>query len=257
MFKGIISFFIFLLLQFAASAQFKVRKLKGGSDPEKPRLILPVFISNNKVIDKKINDYLQEEILSTTTTKTPEKKIFDEIKFIESNDDSIGQSGYTDMSYTIEINNANILSIFFEIESMGAYPEYYKEYFGFDSKSGEVLTAKALFTEEGLTEIKKILIGERYKRIKERISGIKADDEKQFIEDSAFIIENFTKCNAEPEEENIFISKEGITFYKEGCFPHAWRPYNADLDIAFSNKEIEKYLSDFGKRIIIYKIKAS
>jgi hypothetical protein len=57
----------------------------------------------------------------------------------------------------------------------------------------------------------------------------------------------------EPHEENIFISKEGITFYKGGCFPHAWRPYDADLDIVFSNKEIEKYLSDFGKRILFTK----
>jgi hypothetical protein len=237
---------------FLPSAQFKVRKLNGGPDPKKPSLIFPVFISNNKVVDKKINEQLQEEILSTTTTKTPEKKIFDEIKFIESND-SVGQSGYTDMSYTIEINNANILSIFFEIESMGAYPEYYKEYFCFDSKSGELLTARTLFTEEGLSEIKKILIEERSKKIKERISEIKADDEKQFAEDSVFIFETFTECNEEANEKDFFISKENIIFYKEDCFPHAWRSYGAGLDIVFSNNEVEKYLSDHGKRILFTK----
>lgn len=253
MYKGrVISLFICLLLQFAASAQFKVRKLNGGSDPKKPRLIFPVFMSNNKVVDKKINDYLQEEILSTTITRTPEKKIFNEIKFIESND-SIGQSGYTDMSYTIEINNACILSIFFEIESMGAYPEYYKVYFGFNSKTGELLTPKVFFTEVGLTEIKKILIRERNKRIKERISEIKADDEKQFTEDSVFIFETFTECNKEANEKDFFISKESINFYKEDCFPHAWQSYGAGLDVIFSNKEIEKYLSDFGKRILFTK----
>ena len=253
MYKGrFISFFVFLLLQFAASAQFKVRTLKEGSDPKKPRLIFPVFISNNKLVDKKINEYLQEEILFTTTTKTPEKKIFDEIKFIESND-SIGQSGYTDMSYTIEINNANILSIFLEIEGMGAYPTYGKEHFSFNSKTGEPLTAKVLFTEEGVTEIKKILIEERGKRIKERIKEIKTDDEKQFAEDSAFIFETFTKCNDEANEKDFFISKENIIFYKEDCFPHAWQSYGAGLDIVISNKEIEKYLSEFGKRILFTK----
>jgi len=253
MYKGrIISFFIFLLLQFAASAQFKVRTLKGGSDPNNPNLIFPVFISNNKAVDKKINEYLQEEILFSTITETSEKKIFDEIKFIENND-SIGQSGYTNMSYTIEVNNANILSIFLEIESMGAYPTYYKQYFGFNSKNGDPLTAKALFTEEGLTEVKKILLEERGKRIKERVNEIKADDEKQFIEDSTFIIENFAECNMEPGEENIFISKEAITFYKGDCFPHVARSYDADLDIVFSNKRVEKYLSDFGKRILFTK----
>ena len=136
---------------------------------------------------------------------------------------------------------------------MGAYPEYYKKYFGFDSKSGEPLPAKTLFTEEGLTEIKKILIEERGKKIKERISEIKADDEKQFTEDSAFIFETFAKCNDEANEKDFFISKENIIFYKEDCFPHAWQSYGAGLDFVFSNKEIKKYLSDFGKRILFTK----
>ena len=253
MYKGrFISFFIFLLLQFAASAQFKVRALKGGSDSKKPNLIFPVFISQNKAVDKKINKFLQEEILFTTTTKTPEKKIFDEVKFIESKG-SMEQPGYTDLSYTIEINNTNILSLFLEIEGMGAYPSYSKEYFGFNSKNGEPLTAKALFTEEGLAGIKKILIEERSNRIKERISEIRADDEKQFAEDSVFIFETFSECNKEANEKDFFISKESILFYKEDCFPHAWESYGAGLEVIFSNKEVNKFLSDFGKRILFTK----
>ena len=250
MYNGsIISFFIFLLLQFTVSAQFKVRNLKGGSDSRKPNLTFPIFMGNNKAVDKKINEHLQQEILNTTTTKTPEKKIFDEIKFIPGNG-SIGQSGDTDMSYTIEINNSNILSIFLEIESMGAYPTYHKRYFNFNPKNGEPLSVEDIFTKEGIEQIKKILIEERDKKIKERINEIKRDDEKQFAEDSVFIFETFTECNDEANEKDFFISKESIIFYKDDCFPHAWQSYGAGLDVIFSNKELEKYLSVFAKRIL-------
>lgn len=253
MYKGSsISFLTFLLLQIAVSGQFKARDLTGGSDPKKPSLTFPIFMSNNKAVDKKINEYLQEEILNTTTTETPEKKIFDEIKFIPSKG-STGQSGYTDMSYTIEINNENILSIVLEIESLGAYPTYYKRYFNFNPKNGELLSAEDIFTVEGIGQIKKILIEERDKKIKERISEIKTDDEKQFTEDSVFIFETFIKCNDEAHEKDFFISKENIIFYKEDCFPHAWQSYGAGLDVIFSTKEVEKYLSDFGKRLLFTK----
>src|SRR5258705_1097004 len=245
-----ISFFIFLLLQFAAPAQFRVKEIKGGTDPTKSRLIFPVFISNNKIVDKKINDYLQTETFYITASQTSGKKMLDEAKYIPGDS---GQSGYTNMSYNIEINNKNMLSVILEIESMGAYPEYYERYFSFDSKNGEPLSSKEMFTEEGIIRIKKILIKERDKRIKERINEIRKDDEKQFAEDSVFIVERFTQCNTEANERNIFINKEGITFYGEECFPHAWRSYGAGLDIVFSNKELEKYLSGFGKRILFTK----
>ena len=239
--------FIFIFLQLGVYAQFKVRELKENSDPKSARLVFPVFISKNKIADKKINEFLQTEILYTSTLKTTEKKLFEEAKYISGEP---GQSGYTSMSYTIEVNNASMLSMFLEIESMGAYPEYHKRYFNFNSKNGDPLPTNEIFTEEGMVQIRKIIIGEREKRIKERISELKADDEKLFAEDSVFMAETFAKCNSETDEENIFISKEDIIFYKEVCFPHAWRPYDADLNIVFSIKDVEKHLSDFGKQIL-------
>src|SRR4030095_14280454 len=121
---------VFLLAQVICSAQFKIREIKVGEDLKNPDFIFPVFTSNNKVVDKKINDYLQNEILETTTSKTPEKKIFDKRKYIS--DDSISQSGYNSISYTIALNNGKILSVFFEIETTGAYSSNYSIYFNFD-----------------------------------------------------------------------------------------------------------------------------
>lgn len=242
-----ILFFIFIFWQLGVSAQFKVRELKENSDPKSARLVFPVFTSKNKIADKKINEFLQTEILFTSTLKTPGKKLFEEAKYISGEP---GQSGYTSMSYTIEVNNASMLSIFLEIETMGAYPEYYKRYFNFNSKNGDPLSTNQIFTGRGMAQIRKIIIGEREKRIKGWVSELKADDEKLFAEDSVFIVETFAKCNGETDEENFFISRGDVLFYKEVCFPHAWRPYDTDLNIIFSFKDVEKHLSDFGKQIL-------
>lgn len=245
--KGGLLFLLFLFTSVCFS-QYRHREIKNKQDKD---FVFPVFISENKVAAKKINDYLQTEFFETTISKTPENKLFDKRRYISNN--SISQSGYTSMSYHIEINNSKILSVTFEIEGMGAYPTYYQRYFNFNSKNGEPISAKDIFTKEGIGQIKKILIEERDKKIKERINEIRRDDEKLFAEDSAFIFETFAKCNKEANEKYFFISKENIIFYKENCFPHAWQAYGADLDITFSNKELEKYLTDLGKRILFTK----
>ena len=240
-----------LLLMFiafgpACLAQFKFREIKCEQDND---LTFPVFISENKAAAKSINDHLQMEFFETTTSKIAEAKLFDEYRFIS--DDSVSQSGYTSMSYHVELNDPKILSVRFEIEAMGAYPTYYQRYFTFYAKTGKTISPGTIFTTEGLKSIKKILIDKRNKEIKKWIEELKAD--YQEADDSSFVADNFAECNAKAEEENFFIKKGKALFYKYDCFPHAWGPYETNLDIEFNFKELEKYLSAFGKKILFTK----
>ena len=224
-------------------AQYRSRTIKCEQDST---LNFPFFISENKTPAKMINDHLQMEIFETTTSKTPEVKLFDEYRYIS--DDSVSQSGYTSISYHVELNDPKILSVIFELEWMGAYPTYYKRYFSFYARTGKPISPDTMFTTEGLRSLKKILIAKRSKEIKKWITELKADYQEP--DDSSFVADNFAECNAKADEENFFIKKGKGLFYKRDCFPHAWAPYETNLDIEFTFKELEKYLSSFGKMIL-------
>ncbi|HEX6846867.1 MAG TPA: hypothetical protein VF144_07810 [Chitinophagaceae bacterium] len=239
---------LFFLFASVCLAQFKSRKITCKQDSG---LTFPLFISDNKTAAKKINDHLQMEFFETTTSQTPEAKLFDEYRFIF--DDSMIQPGYTSISYRIESNNPKILSVLFEVEGMGAYPTYYKRYFTFYNNTGAPISTDTLFTTAGLKTIKEILVKKRKEEIKEWIRSLKADNETPYAEDSSFIADNFAACNAEADESKMYIRKGKILFYKYDCFPHAWGPYETNLDIEFTYKELEKYLSAFGKKLLFTK----
>ena len=241
----LLMFFVFDSLCFG---QYRSRTITCKHDST---LNFPVFISKNNAATKRINDHLQMEFFETTTSKTPETKLFDENRYISN--DSISQSGYTSISYQVELNDPKILSVMFELEGMGAYPTYKKRYFSFYNKTGRPISVDTVFTTEGLRSVKEILINKRNKEIKQWIEELKADSETAYTEDSSFIVDNFAECNAKAEEENFFIKKEKVLFYKYDCFPHAWGPYETNLNIEFTYKELEKYLSAFGKMILTSK----
>lgn len=131
---------------------------------------------------------------------------------------------------------------------MGAYPESYKEYFNFNIGTGDLIIAKDLFTVEGITEIRKLLLKERKKRIVEWVNEM--DTMYNNRDDSAWINETFEECNEEAGEDDFIIKRDGIVFWKKYCFSHAARPYDTDLDVVFSYKELMRLLSDEGKKLL-------
>ena len=241
-------FLLLPLFSLQSLAQYKMREIRHRDDKD---LVFPVFSGTNKPAAKKINELLQMEFFETTTSKTPEKKLFDDSRFIS--EDSIFQSGYTSISYKVELNTPKILSVVFEVEAMGAYPTYYQQYFSFNSQNGNIFSPESIFTESGIAIIKKRLIDKRNEEIRKSVKELRSDDRSGFLEDSTFIFEAFESCNEEADEKNMFIEKEKILFYKYNCFPHAWGPYETNLDIVFTFKEVEKYLSDFGKKLLFTK----
>ena len=239
---------LFFLFTLPGLTQFKYREIRHATDTN---LVFPVFTQANKKAAKNINEFLQMDFFETTIYHTPERKLFDDSRFIS--EDSAGQSGYTLISYEIQVNNSKILSVSFRVEGMGAYPTYFRRYFSFNSKSGNPISVDTLFTKQGRNTIKAILIQKRNEKIKQWTQELSRDTGTDYAEDSSFIAQNFSECNAEAEEKKMFISKDKILFYKEDCFPHAWGPYETNLDVEFTHKELEKYLSNFGKKLLFTK----
>jgi hypothetical protein len=210
----------------------------------------PFVHSSNKAVAFKINSYLQSTILENEVIITDTNKVFEKTRYIGGSD-SNSQSGYSIISYKVELNNPAVLSFTFQMESTGAYSEGYPMYVNFSNRTGELLTAKDLFTPQGIAEIKKRVIKSRRSRIINWIREM--DQEYNNRKDSAWVNETFRECNATMNENDFLIKPGTISFYKEYCFSHAARPYDTDLDIVFSYKAITPWLSDKGKKMLFQK----
>lgn len=235
-------FLILLILTcYSAKAQVQISNLTDKHDHS-----FPLVHTQQATIANKINRYLQSEILSNEKMETSPQKVFENSKYIYT--DSMQQSGYTSINYKVEVNNAQVLSLSFDIESMGAYPEHYKEYYNFNLQTGNLIVAKDLFTPAGLNYLRKFLSNERKRRIDQFLGG-----EYPNPEDSIFIKSTYKECNQQADENNISITSYEIVFYKEYCFPHAARSYDTDLNVVCRIKQLEKYLTEPGKKLLLLK----
>jgi hypothetical protein len=243
--------FLFSLLSFSIEAQVKVTSIQlRGSNSSWLSYSFPLIQHSNKIVAKKINSYLQKEILDNSRIETEVNKIFENCRYI--NNDSIHQSGYSEINFSVEVNNSRLLSITFQMESTGAYSENYPLYYNFDLQTGDIIDIKKLFSATSIAQIKKGLIDERKKRIEDAIKEIRQNySDSAFREDSSWIYETYAECNKETEEQNILIKKNSILFYKEYCFPHVARPFDTDLDIELSFLNLQRYFTLSTKSLLL------
>lgn len=235
--------FFILFIGISSIAQFKITAIKGLPGSYSDDHTFPYIRGGNKEAADKINSLLQSDLLINDTAQTHPAKIFENSVFISN--DSISQSGITEINYEVVMNNARILSLRFMFETMGAYPEYYVKYYSFLAQTGDPVLAKDIFTNEGIDWLRNNLNNERATRIEKYL---KENDYEQ--EDSIYIRETFTSCKEDPEENSIFIQPMSLRFFKERCFPHARRNIDDDLDIEIPLKSVEKYLSATGKKLL-------
>jgi hypothetical protein len=245
----------FLLFPICCSvrAQAKVRSITLKRDIAWLYYSFPFIQSSSKAISNKINYYLQKEILDNPKIETHPKKIFENSRFIDN--DSIHQGSYTFIDYSIETNNSKILSLEFQFETMGAYPESFPDYYNFNLQTGEVINTKELLTVSGIEQVKKMLILERKKLIDTAILELKGSRASEFQEDSSFFYERFAECNEEADEQNILIKENSILFFKGYCFPHVARSFDIDLNIELSFAALRQYFTPYAQSLLSTKKK--
>lgn len=228
--------------------QFKITSLILKRETGESCFAFPIVISSNKEVAKKINYYLQTEILDNTVEEVGKERIFEKTRFIQN--DEISQSGHTSIEYAVGVNTHQVFSLQFDMEGMGAYPTNYHRYYNFNTKTGEIILAKKLFTAQGLTRITNFIIADRKKRIDAWIREMDTIYKNSEAEDSIFLNERFDECNSKADVDNFFIKKNVILFYKGYCFPHALGPFETNLNIEIGFMEIEQHLSELGKKIL-------
>ncbi|HEY8897667.1 MAG TPA: hypothetical protein VIM79_22735 [Niastella sp.] len=245
MHKFFYSFFLCSLLFFTTTqSQVTVSTIKNPSTGYGSNLVFPYIKSANQKTAKAINAYLQFKMLDNSTVITNPQKIFFNRQYI--NTDTLSQSGYSELSYKVVMNTSRVLSIQFDVEATGAYSYYYKEYHSFNTQTGQAITANTIFNAEGLKYLRKHLIKERKKLIAKFMEEDGGD-----VKDSAYITETYVECNKSADADKIFVLPKSIMFYKERCFPHHSMPYETDLNITIPVKQLEKYLTGYGKTLLL------
>jgi hypothetical protein len=225
-------------------SQVTISTIKNPSTGFGSNLVFPYIKSGNPKTAKTINAYLQAKMLDNSTAITNPRRIFTNRQYIST--DSLSQAGYSELSYKVVVNTARVLSIKFDVEATGAYSHYYNEYFSFNTGSGKAITTAAIFNTEGLKYLRKHLVKER-KKLYERYITEECIDYK----DTAEIRERYIECNKTADVDQLFILPKSIMFYKEHCFSHANQPYETDLNITIPFKQLEKYLTDYGKKLLL------
>jgi hypothetical protein len=244
MHKSFTLFFLLLGNFSLVRAQFTITPISLHKSPGSTWLSysFPFVKGTNKMAAQSINSLLQDEILQNNRTIVDSNRIFEKSRYI--NNDSVDQSGYSEIDCEVLLNNSRVLTLLFDMESTGAYSTMYPLYYSFDSKTGKRLSFTAIFNPAVRPVISKRLLAERKKRVREYIKEAYADSK-----DTSYIKETYEECLAEDDIDNFYVRAGSIVFYKEFCFPHAARPYETDLDVEIPLKELRSLLTPYGRTI--------
>ncbi len=152
-------------------AQVEIKRISLQPTEEWISFAFPLVNHEEDSIAEKINRHLQERVLFNEEIEVDSITLFAASRYFK--DDSTFHGGYTQIDYNIEVNSSSIFSLFFQLESTGAYIESFPAYFNFNLQSGDPLYARDLFTNAGITNLSNLLLKERKTRIKDWLKEIK------------------------------------------------------------------------------------
>jgi len=151
--------------------------------------------------------------------------------------------------YSFEIEQkAKFISVYMQMEGCGAYCEEFDTRKIFLTQNGQIVTAKSLFTKQGLKEFNNINHKNIQKTIKQFLKN-KIDKEQRELYDNCLERDYTGKIF---EYSNFSIDKDRFTIYSERCSNHAMRALDdiGDFSNSYSFKEIKSYLSLLGKYLL-------
>jgi len=204
----------------------------------------PIIKHPSEEISCRINKSLQNELLSNEEPITDEKALFNNSR---EELDSTWTVGLTHIDFSVLMNNSKLFSISFELEFISASVHTFPVYFNFHMTNGNEVKLQDLVSINARANLASFLIEQRKDRIvdwKKQLSG------EYQPGDSLWVGEVFAECNRSADIENFFIGKKELVFYKVQCFPKIGQPYETDLDVKISFKELDRYLHSEGRRLL-------
>jgi hypothetical protein len=126
----------------------------------------------------------------------------------------IDNSWLSEVSYTVNYNQHNILDLTYTTSGSSAYPSSFDKHVSVNLKTGKRLRAKDLFKTEGFGPISQMIEVMMQKEILQKIAEFRKEDLD--INKDLFAKHHFQSKNV----EDFSIGKTGVTFYYDFDFPH-------------------------------------
>lgn len=211
-------------------------------------LNFPVIKLNNIDISRKINEYLQNEILV----------IFDEegINKNVSIEETLELSSYTkkgyysEISYKILLETKRLLSIALFCETITAYPSTHNYYFIFDLTTGIPVTLNDILTEQGKSLLYLDILNKKQENINSHFEDLRLKPKcKKLLKDMQAAFENYD-CKNKVRLNKYFLESSKITFIENCEFPHVIKALDLDTKIEYTFDQLENYLSSYGKELL-------
>ncbi len=163
-----------------------------------------------------------------------------------------------DLNYKTELLNQNFFSVTVSGEWCSAYCEGFERTYTFDMQTGEKVMLNSFFSAAGQKKILNDLLLSKTLKIQNKIKEIKAalaSDSLLAGEKESYdqMLDLYNNCGSNYDSLHYFRfipSDTGLTIIIEKCSLHANRAIDdlGDFKSYFSFGELEKYLSDYGKK---------
>lgn len=206
-----------------------------------------IIYEGHPKVAEKINAFLQLEELEKIVSQSDE----DPFLKLEENNYVVNYESWS-KSRTVE----NILTLVISGNATGAYSEKFHHFYNFDLNTGKSISMEDFLTKEGLLLLKRKVIVNNQKTIADFVLQIKSGTMEQFQKDQ---LDLYTDCITDDDHGfyTFYFSKESISFVRGRCSNHALRALDeiGEFVNTFSLEEIQPYLSDYGKSLLVEGIK--
>jgi hypothetical protein len=243
---------VLFILSFCSSAYaqnitFKEIRLKPKSkfyNVNETTIIYPIVVTNNKKIDKLINDKIKKEILDEDNEQISVRKALNEQI----------SDGLINMSYEITFKKYNILSMNIYGEGCAAYCSSGNTYFNFDLKTGRTLEITDLISDNKIDSFRKIVFNDKVKALNVyKIEEI--DNLNQKYIDSItcnWALEQVdSNCIKTAQIENFSLSNLNIEIIDPCEFLHAIRSQEPAYQLKYSYKWLSPFLKQKFQRQLL------
>ena len=227
--------FPFFNQAFAQTVTFREIKLRPKSafyNINETTIIYPLVITNNKRVDKLINDKIKSETLNADG-KNVRQALNEHIS-----------EGLINMNYEVSFKKYGILSLNISGEGCGAYCSTWYTYFNFDLKTGESLSIGNLILENKLDSFKKIVFADKLKvlnKYKEEELNYKGNDIDSVT--IQWAIEHVDEnCIGHVQLDNFSLSDLSIEIMDPCEFPHAIRSQEPAYELKYSYRFMQPFL---------------
>lgn len=245
-FKQYLFSLIFLSFIFNVHAQVKIKTMKYTYNrracTKDCDIEFPIIIYKDSSVANTINSNLAACFGDEDSSGNILKSVFDL-------DSKGGWFGTTELHYKINSNSARLLSISFDSEYIGAYPNYISTYKNFDLANGKTIDIIQLLSIKYFIELAEKLRTEKQKAVSKNIKSLTTDTDKVMLES---LKENDEQWLTNNEPSSFYLHNNILYLADEpkNFYPHIFLPVLPHLmPLRIDSVSFIKYLTPYGKYI--------